>query len=323
MKICPSDVVSPLSYSKAGQFLNCRRAWWFRYIERIVPLRWPEAMTEGSLIHFVMERSVVDGIGGAVAKAAEPRLGEVAPKDWQLVRAEVAVTAIYQSPEFSHAIIEQTEVEFEFPFKIGKKTTMVRGKVDAVGWYEGRRVAFEYKRVSSISSRTMENLQINNQSQFYREALARMNIDVGAVVYVFVAVPKSQPKLALAPVLVRYKNNGEPYANQQLVDETITEYRARTLQWYAEHPDAVQVYVDQRSEASMKEFKIWLKQVIQDMYQCVKTGRFYRNSDACRMRSCAYYSVCQNDCPEIREVNYINRVDESQKSTDDVAEMEF
>ena len=279
-------------------------------------------MTEGTLVHFVMEHQPKLGLDGAMAKAREPKLGEIAPEEWQLIRAEEAVRAIINSPGMVHAVIACSELEFELPFKVGNKKVTIRGKIDAIGTYSGEKVAFEYKRVSVIDSRTMENLQINNQSQFYRKALAFMGIEIQAVVYVFVSVPKSTPKKALAPELVRYKINGEPYANQQLVDETMEEYKERTHQWYVEHPDAVQIYVDQRSESSMKDFNVWLTQVIKDMIRCVKEKRFYRNSDSCRMRSCSYSSVCLNDCPEIRQANFMERVVQ-QESTVDVAEMEF
>lgn len=278
-------------------------------------------MTEGSLVHFVMEHQPTLGLDGAMIKAREPKLGEILPEEWQLIRAEEAVRAIINSPGFVYAKINHSEIEFDFPFKIGKKKVVIRGKVDAIGTYNGEKVAFEFKRVSVIDSRTMENLQINNQSQFYRMALDSMGIEIQAVVYVFVSVPKSTPKVALAPELVRYKINGEPYANQQLVDETMEEYKARTHQWYVEHPDAVQIYVDQRSASSMKDFKNWLTQVIKDMIRCVKENRFYRNSDSCRMRSCSYSSICLNDCPEIRQANFTEK--KIQPSTEDVAEVEF
>lgn len=295
---CPSEV-EQVSYSKLACFLDCRRQFWFRYVEKIVPLRWPDAMTEGSLVHELLEHTTLLGLQGAVAKASEKK-----PDPVMLVRAEEAVTAVINSAGWQLAKVEENEIPFEMPVKIGSKTVCVRGKVDGRGTYSGTPVAFEFKRVSNISVKTLENIQVNNQSLFYRAALDKLGKPVEAVVYVFVSVPKFMPKPAVPKDQLRIKQNGEPYAGQQLVDETLPEYRARVKEWYSEHQTAVQIYVDQRSKGALKEFSKWLDSVIKDMRRVIKEKRFYLNSNACRMRSCSYRAVCLTDCPEVRQMCY-------------------
>lgn len=315
---CPSDVVKEhASYSKLACFLDCRRQFWFRYVEKIVPLRWTDAMNEGTIFHELMENITKYGYNKAVEMLKSQEHDPI-----MVIKAEEAAVALLNSPGWVPVKINESEVSFDMPIKIGGKPIIVRGKVDGVGTYYGTPCAFEFKRVSSISTRTLENVEVNNQSLFYRMALNYLDKPVESVVYVFVSMPKATPAQAVPKELLRLKKDGEPYAGQQLEDETIDEFRTRVKKWYADHPNAIQVYVDQRSKHSLVDFAKWLNDVVKDMRRAIKENKFYLNSNACRMRSCAYRSVCMTDCPEVREMNYAT-AQVSQPSAESVEVMEF
>lgn len=317
-----------LSYSKTNCFMSCRKRFFFQYNEGIVPITSPIVMSEGKTFHDIMS-AVFVGIASCttgfktrsevaldlLAAEQEKRYMDTPQEDlFSLVAVTESVRAMCTSPVFDRLHVEQSELHLKCTIKKGNKRVRVHGYLDGIGSVQldegcdAHPIILEMKRRKQINESTLAHTAFDYQSPFYSTMAKECGLGERAVLYVTVKAPSIQPKKSTPMEDRKYKLNGEPYAWVVLEDESPEQYRARVREWYAEAgTDAVVTHVDKRNASQLSLFVDDLMNTVQDMRTCQRNRYYYRNPTACAVMPCPYASICLEDTPELRSMNFVQR----------------
>ena len=300
-----------LSASRIGCFATCRRKYFLRYVEKLVPLRSPQVMSEGSLFHegaallFDLKREV-ERAGGAEPDfgfVAQYVQGKAAEHDLDEYSATAVVETLFvllRSEVFSRLHITHTEKHVRH--KVG--ATHLQGYFDAVGTVDTSAgpvpVIVELKRRKQLPERVVQHTAFQYQPALYALLARELGIENAGVLYLNLRACPLTPKKATPEEERKLKKNGEPYAWVVLEDESVADYRLRVRQWYEEN-EAIVTHVDRRTDAQMDETAHTVDVIRRDIVSATQRGAFYRNPNACAVMPCEYASVCLEDTPELRE----------------------
>jgi len=300
-----------LSASRINCFATCRRKYFLRYVEKLVPLHGSQIMNEGSLFHegaaflFDLKRSVESTGGqepefGVVAAHVANRAAEFDLDAYSTAAVIETLGVMVRSPIYARLKITHTEQHVRT--KIG--ATHLQGYFDAVGTVDTDTgpvpVIVELKRRKQIPERVVQHTAFQYQPALYSLIARDLGIENAGVLYLNMRACSLTPKLATPEGEIKYKKNGEPYAWVRLEDETVAEYRERVREWYNEN-EAIVVHLDRRTNAQMDETASTVDTVRRDIVSATRRGAFYRNPNACSIMPCEYASVCLEDTPELRE----------------------
>lgn len=211
-----------------------------------------------------------------------------------------------------------SELAFDLPIvnpETGGATQSFRfaGKIDKIvrltdGSGAGRLAVMEHKTAGeSIASDCdyWKRLRLDQQISGYVLAARRLGYDVETVLYDATRKPEIAPKLipkkdrtALESFGLYFDEKIEDIPEGQRVPdrETVQMYGARLTADIAERPDFYFNRVEiPRLEADLAEFGWELWQIQQDLRECQRTGRWYRNTAAClHPYKCEYFDLCVN-----------------------------
>lgn len=325
-----------LSASSIRQFLNCRRRWWFEYVEGLEPLVKPEPLTMGAAIHAGLEviaksRKFVED---EVAKAIRGEFSQD-ELDASGVNPDVAFLcckAYMASDHWKEWRFLSVEPWFEVPIGHGRR---LRGRFDGIIEWRGSIFVLERKTVpGTVSERTLHHLLWDDQAGVYALAARELGLDVKGILYEYIPKPTIEPDLA-TPIefrkytLPKYAKHeackgkgcgdcgldGAPvgkvltegprlYANMRDRDETKPEYLARVETWYAENREAFITHPVLRNQAQMERMVEHIKSVASDIRSCETTGAYYMNPSACSVLPCPFQGICLEDTPEARAGNF-------------------
>lgn len=307
-----------LSVSAMRDFLSCRRKFWFRYIEGLAPSIREAPLSFGSAGHaglaalFAGKRAPI-GPKTEVEKAIfseytpdEIELSGVAPK---VALESVNAFGIYVDwPAWK---VTDTEMYFEIKIDRGR---YLHGYFDGFTTQNGELCLLENKFVSSIDESYLNHLLWDDQAGYYILAARMLGKSVAGILYNLIQKPSIRQFKATPEDQRKYTKEGKLYANQRDKDENNEDYIARVRNWYQENKDTfcfrqLVMRNNQQLEALEKRFKL----IVSDLRSCQKENAYYPNGDACAFRGCPYSSLCLEDVPEIRQVNFINRKEVEEK----------
>lgn len=308
-----------LSYSKVGCFLACRRMFFLRYVEDLIPLSTPEVMSEGSLFHAVVAaifKAMTESVSSkeSVMAAAQEVINNMSAEygldQYSVVRVMESVQAFCSSYVFGRLAVSETEKHLKCTLRRGNKAVRIHGYLDAIGTLSmvdgiDTPVIIELKRKKQMSESVTAHTAFDYQPPFYTVLAEQNGMGRMAVLYLMVAACGLSPKKATPMEQRKYKTNGEPYAWVVLEDETVEEYRVRVHEWHLAKQGAdVLTHVDKRNKDQTKAFVDDMLQVAQDMSTCKRNRYYYRNPRTCAIVPCQYASVCLEDTPELRTLNF-------------------
>lgn len=177
------------------------------------------------------------------------------------------------------------------------RTFRLGGKIDAGIRQAGAYKIVEHKTTSEdigIDSAYWKRLRIDPQISTYFVGGASLGLgEPISCMYDVIRKPGLKP--CKATQNIRYRNDGQPYANQRLVDETPGEYEARIIEDIASQPDRYYQRGDvPRLESDKDEAALDLWQHAREVADADRLGRHPRNPDGCVRfgRVCDYFEVC-------------------------------
>jgi hypothetical protein len=277
-----------------GQFKNCRKAWYFRNVEQLVPRIQGTARGIGSAVHKGIETGSVND---ALALYAE-----IFPNDQ--TEADILETnkAIVQAmlegyferfgagfPEAEEFIPEMKfEVEIINPTTGAKsKSFKLSGKVDGIIKVKGRWWLVEYKTAGQVGKSYIDKLALDTQITTYIHAVQRqLNIKIDGVIY----------RVLRKPTIKQTKKE----TVWQYLDRLTTDYKSRPEFYFFEE----RLY---RSQNDLKEFESELWDLTQDMLKCRRENLWYKNTSRCLdWGNCEFMPLCCQN-PDAREMYIIQQ----------------
>lgn len=295
-----------LSASKILCFTSCRRKYFLRYVEQLVPLRTSQIMNEGSLFHF----------GAALlfdlkrqAGGHEPEFGivlnAVKSKAYEYGLDEYSATSVIESllkltQSEIYQKLEITHTEKHVKTKINN--TSLHGYFDAIGTVNfGTKVPVivELKRRKQLTEKVIQHTAYQYQPALYSIIARELGIENAGVLYINMKACSLKPKLTTPTEDRKYKKDGEPYSWVQLEDESPRDFGFRVREWY-DSEDAVVYHLDTRTESQMDESVRDIMDIKRDMINAANRSAFYKNPNCCAIMGCEFESVCLEDTPELR-----------------------
>lgn len=284
-----------LTNSSIGQFKNCRKAWYQRNVECLVPRIQSRARGIGTAVHKGLETGNIE--------EALKEFGDVFPNSQEEADALETNKAIIQAmlegyfERFGrgfHGGTAQTEMKYEIdiinPATGAKsKTFKLAGKVDALIMQNGRYWLVEYKTAGQVGKSYIDKLQLDTQITTYIYGVQRMmNIKIDGVIY----------RVLRKPTIKQTKKEN---LNQYL-DRLIADYKERPEFYFFEE----KLY---RSQDDLAEFEAELWDLTQDMLKCMRENRWYKNTSRCMdWGNCEYMPLCcqKPDAMNMYETRIVN-----------------
>lgn len=250
-------------------FLQCRKKWWFEYVELLKPKVESTKLVRGKFIHKTIE--LIN------------RTGYVNVKDIVSHETSNEIKIILNNvvKHYQVFLIEKNwkllEIEKVFKVKIpGLYKTYLCGKIDAVVCSNKFNWIVEYKSKSSMSSGEMFELNLNKQLVLYSWAVENeCKIPITGCLWVVIFVP----------------------------DNRIAESGIQN--WYNRHTTTsiIKVYEILYCKTDKENVLLDTKSIIRDM----RTNKIYRNPTRDCEWYCAYKSLCIEDSIELRDVGFVKK----------------
>ena len=295
-----------LTSSRLKAARACARLHKIQYIDGYRPVEEAGVLRFGSLVHGGLEAwwdapkgERLDAALAAIMKSADEA------DAFDLVRVEVMLRGYDARWSDQDLQVIGVEVEFRAPLinpesDAPSRTWQLGGKIDAIAVTpDNRTFIVEHKTTSediAPGSEYWRRLRMDGQVSVYFEGAAALGLKVDGCVYDVLRKPSLRPKKKAAEV--KLKKDGTPYANQQIEDETPSEFHARLLEAVAENPSAYYARGEVvRLEAEMEEARFDIWQLGRTLRESELAGRHPRNPDACVRygRLCPFFGACAGE----------------------------
>lgn len=302
------------TYSMWAAFRNCRKKCWWRYVQELVPLEQPEALTFGALIHRCLEvwhttsniETVTDYINQQVNRNGE----DWEHRFWHLATAMMTGYArTYPQEEWTPVVLEQT---FRGPIVNpvsgwSSHKTEMQGKIDGIVIWDGEHWLLEHKTAARIDAGYIERIWADFQVFLYAHyARVCFGYDIKGVVYNVLQKVKLKQREGETEAefqqrhaeLCARNKNGTSTARRRM-PETDEEYQARLLAAYADtscfHREIVLI-----EERRIKELQAEIWDLNKSYLDAVNNDRWYQNPSHCFHwnRRCPYEPLCSAANPE-------------------------
>jgi len=281
-----------VTYSSLAKFNNCQRAYKYRCVDEVVPIRFTsEPLTFGRLIHSALETWFKTRDKNTTMEALRNDLinsewGLEDPKSLQII-AMINGYINYNTTD-KDWVVEAVEAEFEQP--IGGEF-IIRGKVDGVIKVDNLRYILEHKSAARVDYGYLSKLQGDFQSLTYAFFYPQhSNQPVHGVCYDILQKPGIKPR----------------------AKETPTDYTERLDELYSDGSHFHREFLH-FSQEEFEDYRLELYRILSmllDSYSLDFAGddhAFPKNMQFCFSwnRPCPYFQLCRSlDNPTIKENFY-------------------
>jgi len=311
-----------LTYSSIRNFRNCRRRYFHRVVEELVPLQTDSNLRIGSIFHECLERwgqldlegqprdeAAVHEILAHIDQSYPNRAGDPEQnRQWHLIRSMfLGYTRQYAVEPFRVLAVEKT---FDCPIinpvtGYPSRSFRMAGKVDGLVQMKetGEFFIIEHKTAAQITGDYIERLPLDFQVLLYANYLARaMGITIAGVIYDVVGKAQLKQKQgeteeefgARRAELLAKSKTGKTSAKRRM-PEADEDYQERLAEKYRDsamfHREIL--YVSQ-SDIDDVIAEVW--DLTQQLLRAYHDGRWYRNDSMCFHygRPCPYFPLCRS-----------------------------
>ena len=339
-----------MTITRIMQFANCRHRFFLSEILGLHPKVTTPALHTGTLAHVgkdvyytsLKERKSLDEAAVATGKAIATASQEYEEKAVEMLsddrREEARLAAREQAQLAAHIVGHFLEehyeadkerfasldgIENELKVHIGKR--VLRGHVDAV-WKDkdGRQIVSEWKTMGDKTP-NVEWVNLSWQNVIYSRGVEEMYGTRPTVEYCFLrkkipAVPKvtksgAVSKAACDTTVAIFRRTLKACGQtEEGYEEILAKLEHNRFNWI------VQVH---RNEQEIAAALDEIGRVMAQLTGAKRVGEsaFYRNTEACRIFSCPYRSICMERNPEVVKMNYTTP--EERKAVEAEANMGF
>jgi len=303
------------TYSMWKLFRNCRKAYWWRYVQCLVRRERDAHRWLGQTIHQALQ-SYYEGEHSSIQQLIDRAYPLRAGNDdergqWHLATAMMKAYAARWAELESFDVIN-TELEFSGDIinpesGVQSRSFSLAGKVDMLVRSGGGLWLVEHKTASIIDGNYLENLWTDFQIALYAHYIG-MSIQepVVGVIYNILGKPMLNQRKGETEQefeqrraeLIAKSKSGKSTAKQHTA-ESDDEFQARLAEKYSEtgifHREAIYVSVDR---TRVLQAELW--ELTQALLHARRRDIWYQNEDHCfwYRRPCDYWPLCRAQDPE-------------------------
>ena len=271
-----------LTHSSIQQFKNCRKAWYFRNVERLAPRLESQYRGIGTAIHAGLELGCSESAKTVYETSIPfPSTQEEADNlevNKAIIEAMLDGYFAQYGKWFPDAQQFFTEAKFCVDIinprtKAVSRSFKLSGKADGLAKINGRWWLVEYKTASQVGKSYIDKLMLDAQMTTYVYGLQKhLGITIDGIIYRILRKPSIR----------------------QTKKETVSQYLERLTEDYKARPNFYffeeKLY---RSQDDMKAFEQELWELTQDMLKCRRENLWYRNTSRCiDWGNCEYMALC-------------------------------
>lgn len=280
-----------ISYSAIRTFCNCRKAFKFRYLDRIESIKRADYFSFGSVIHSCLEAYYNGKRYKEIIDVNYPDTIIDKKQEYSEALASAMMKGYvkkYDDDLMNFKVIG-TEIDFELPIinpltKRRSRKYNLHGKIDMVIKKDGGLWIVEHKTASQVYAGYIDRLWHDLQIAIYLvkyEELTGLKID--GIIYN--VIKKAQIKLKKT--------------------ETIDEFKERLSEKYMTDPDMffrTEIFIDE-------ERKLEVKRELWNIAKAMNTDNIFKNRSQCYIfGECEYFKICNsNDNPMVIQNYYKER----------------
>ena len=313
----------PLVFTASSHrtFTTCKRKYYYRNIEHLVPEKEPAFYPFGSLVHSWLElwHNVydIDSCQRLINEAYPLRESEHLDKrNWHYQTAMLkAYSEKYPEEEFEIIALEK---EFEGDIinpKTGRKSKRfkARGKVDGIIKYKNDYYLLEHKTASAATGDYLERLWSDFQIHMYSlYAMQSLKVPITGILYNIIQKPQLKQNLGETEEeyenrlqeLIAKSKTGKSSAKRKM-PESDEAFQERLAAWYGKDQKLLRVklILDFTTLKSIQQ-QIW--DATQEIQAAVKFNRWPHNTYQCFMMGrCPYLPICgSNENPLVIENSF-------------------
>lgn len=264
-----------LSASRIRCFKECRRKYWFRYVENLEPITKALPLALGRAVHTGLE--ILDkGKTLEEAKAAIMLQYEDWPEEEAGILPDHALAIV--SGYHNHVKPDWKTIDLESRFEVhcGKGRRLI-GYFDGIIERGGHTYILERKTARVVDEKYLHNLLWDEQASIYAYAAQELGLNISGILYDIIQKAS-----------IRQKKN-----------EIETAFVKRLQEWY-QTPDRYTRHLVTRNNEQLETLAEDIRSVALDMSMTEREGRYYRNPAACQIFGCPFRSICLEDSPEAR-----------------------
>lgn len=269
-----------LTHSKRQLFRCCRRAFFYRYEQRLVPRLERETLRRGSGFGIFLH-AMANG-DAYPARALEAYYEEMKPNSQEEANAlaveEGVVSTLALAYTERYGLGGRREVEYERPLvnpatKRPSRSFVLGGKIDGmVVAGKNHALLIEDKLTAQIQQTRIESLPLDEQTTEYLDALLWRGW-TGEIIYRYTRWPSIKQK------------------QTESADEYLVRFESDVL----ERPDFY--FVEQRLHfptEQLEEHRLERWQIAKDILDCRRTQRWYKSPATCDLfgSGCKYFPLC-------------------------------
>lgn len=273
-----------ISNNSSSVARSCWKKFYWRYQEKLTPIKQAPALTLGKAIHEAFDlyykgKSSSDVLVH-IKKSFDNEIQNASPEESEhLVIAKFTALGMFAHyPYLSTSQFDKIESEKEFKVKLMRGVWFV-GRVDGLVKKDGKWWLRELKTTSQTQRQFNQRVSTSSQGTAYVWAMKKLGYDIKGIMYDFIKKP-----------LLRKR-----------VCEDQFEFGSRILSDYKKKPDFY--YGQIFSYRSQHEIDLWeqdAESVARDMIGRRRSRRYYRNTNSCYSYNfeCPYKKICFEATPD-------------------------
>jgi hypothetical protein len=314
--VIATDTRELVTYTSLSTYRNCRKKYFWRYVESLIPMERDDALGLGSLIHVCLKlwhetRDISAVLQVIDSETAQRTIHDWQRKYWHLSRSMMwGYANLYPVEDFQPIALEQPfRAEIRNPETgSSSRTFLMAGKVDGLISLNGSAFLLEHKTASNIGAGYLERLWTDFQVALYVKYVQEaLGVKLDGVLYNVIEKPgllqakgETEEEFQVRYAELCQKNkSGKSSAKRQLI-ESDTDYQAR-LQEKMSDPSMYHREILIISESRIREIESEVWELAQNLLFSRRTGRWYQNTTFCFHwnKPCCYYPLCKSGGSEL------------------------
>ena len=273
-----------ISNNSSSVARSCWKKYYWRYIEKLTPIRQSSALTLGKIIHKAFDLyykgKPIKEVISYISKTFDDEIRQSSPEEseYLTIAKYTAIGMVAHNP-YTSIQFERIESEKEFRIKLTRGVWFI-GRVDGIVKKGGKWWLRELKTTSQTQRQFHQRSSISSQGTAYVWALRRDGYDVKGIMYDFIKKP-----------LLRKRVQEDQY---EFGSRILADYKKRKDFYYG------QIF----SYRSQQEIDLWEEDavsLVKEVRSKRRHKRFYRNTLACYSYNseCPYKKICFESSPDV------------------------